>query len=279
MRVAIDHETVYRYRAPTNYSIQYLRLSPMSDATQQVISWKLSSDGNLKPWIDGFGNQAHVLVMEGPHHEVRIKAIGEVEINDMGKPLLAETEPHPPELFLRSTRLTEPDERVRRFAGGFKPAVMANRRKGLDSLIAGIRQTVTASDAEPAISAGRVLEDRAGGAEAQSHLFVACCRSLGVPARYISGYLCSDGDNGLASHAWSEAWIDGAGWLTYDVANRMSNAKAHVRVAVGFDSLDTAPVRAIRQGGGNEPIEIETVLSKAQKPKPSRDLHQQQQQQ
>ncbi len=275
MRVAIDHETIYRYRAPTNYTIQYLRLCPISGASQQVLSWKLSSPGNLRPWIDGFGNQAHVLVMEGAHQEIRIKAIGEVEINDVGKPLLGDAEPHPPELFLRTTRLTDQDDRVRRFAGGFKPAVASNRRKGLDSLIAGIRQTVEGvpDKSQAPVTAGQTLDLRAGGAEEQSHLFVACCRSLGVPARYVSGYLCSDGqdENGLAGHAWAEAWIEGAGWFTYDVANRMSNAKAHVRVAVGLDSLDTAPVRAMRQGGGNERIDLEVTLSKAGRPKPPRD--------
>ena len=64
MRVAINHETVYRYHSPANYSIQYLRLTPLSGPNQRVISWKLSTPGNLRTWTDGFGNQAHVLVDE-----------------------------------------------------------------------------------------------------------------------------------------------------------------------------------------------------------------------
>jgi transglutaminase-like putative cysteine protease len=269
MRVAINHETVYRYPTGTNYSIQYLRLSPSSAANQQVISWKLSSPGNLRPWVDGFGNAAHVLVMEGPHQEIRVRAVGEVEIADVGKSLLSEPEPLPPELFLRSTRLTEVDDRLRRFAGGFRPAVSSNPRKGLDTLLAGIRENIAPSaGASPAIAtASQALDRHSGGSRDQAHVFVSCCRSLGLPARYVSGYLCADthDEAGISSHSWAEAWVDGAGWLSYDVANRMSNTKAHVRVAIGLDFLDAAPVRGLRRGAGVEDIEIEDTVTDARK--------------
>lgn len=269
MRVAINHETIYRYRTETNYSVQYLRLYPISGAGQRVLSWKLSGPGNLRPWTDGFGNAAHTLVVEGTHQEIRIKAMGEVELADVGTPLLADAEPHPPELFLRPTRLTVPDERVIRFAGGFKPAVSGNPRKGLDTLVAGIRQSIEVKpDPDlPVPTAAQVLERKEGGARDQAHLFITCCRGLGVPARYVSGYLCADGQDEMAvsSHAWAEAWIDGAGWFSYDVANRMSNAKAHVRIAVGLDHLDAAPVRGHRRGAGSDEMEVEVTISDARK--------------
>ncbi|PKU26527.1 transglutaminase family protein [Telmatospirillum siberiense] len=275
MRVAINHETIYRYQAETNYSIQYLRMCPISGAGQRVLSWKLASPGNLRPWTDGFGNAAHVLVVEGPHREIRIKATGEVELSDVGTPLLADIEPHPPELFLRSTRLTTADERVTRFAGGFKPAVTGNPRKGLDNLVAGIRQNVETKPgpAKPAPTASQVLERKTGGSQEQAHLFISCCRSLGVPARYVSGYLCSDSrdETAVSGHAWAEAWIEGAGWFSYDVANRMSNAKAHVRMAVGLDHLDTSPVRGLRRGAGPDDMEVSVTISDARKLKPQRD--------
>jgi transglutaminase-like putative cysteine protease len=271
MRVAINHETIYRYRTETDYSVQYLRLSPISSTCQRVLSWKLASPGNLCAWTDGFGNAAHVLVVEGPHQEIRIKAVGEVEIADFGKPLLAESEPHVPELFLRQTRLTEADDRVIRFSGGFRPAIATNPRKGLDSLVAGIRHSIEAKPGQTQSppTASQVLERRAGGCQDQAHLFIACCRGLGVPARYVSGYLCSDtqDDPGMASHAWAEAWVDGAGWLSFDVTNRMSNAKAHVRVAVGLDYLDAAPVRGMRNGGGKEEMEVDVHVGDARKAK------------
>jgi transglutaminase-like putative cysteine protease len=246
-----------------------------------VLSWKVKAPGNLRPWIDGFGNAAHVLVVEGPHREVRVKAVGEVEIADVGKPLLADADPHLPELFLRWTRLTAPDDRIIRFAGGFRPALATNARKGLDSLLAGIRQSIDgegdSGPDQPVVTASQALDRHKGGSRDQSHLFVSCCRSLGVPARYVSGYLCQDSteDAGLSTHAWAEAWVEGAGWLRYDVANRMSNAKAHVRVAVGLDYLDTVPVRGLRRGAGNETLAVETTITDARPIK----VQQQQQQQ
>jgi transglutaminase-like putative cysteine protease len=267
VRVAINQQTICRYRDPASYSVQYLRLTPISGPTQRVLSWKLKGPGNLRAWSDGFGNASHVLVVDEPHQEIRISAIGEVEIADGGRPLLSDAEPHPPELFLRSTRLTEADSRVRRFADGFKPAMTSNLRRGLDGLVAGIRQAVECrpgTSPTPA-SAGQALDQRTGACHDQAHLFVSCCRTLGVPARTVSGYLCTDSanDGGIASHAWAEAWVDGAGWLSFDVANRMSNAKAHVRLAVGLDYMDAAPLRACRRGGGD--LEIDVTITDARK--------------
>jgi transglutaminase-like putative cysteine protease len=267
MRVAINHETVYRYHSPANYSIQYLRLTPLSGPNQRVISWKLSTPGNLRTWTDGFGNQAHVLVVDEPHDEIRITAMGEVELADSGSPLLSEHDPLPPEIFLRSTRLTEPDDRIRAFSNGFRPGIISNARKGLDGLMAGIRDTVEYRPGvtHSATSARQALDARAGVCQDHAHLFVTCCRSLGLPARYVSGYLCTDavGDERMASHAWAEAWVEGSGWLSYDVANRMSNAKAHVRVAIGLDYMDAAPVRGVRKGGGDEELDVEVTVGDA----------------
>ena len=164
MRVAINHETVYRYHSPANYSIQYLRLTPLSGPNQRVISWKLSTPGNLRTWTDGFGNQSHVLVVDEPHDEIRITAMGEVELADSGSPLLSEHDPLPPEIFLRSTRLTQPDERIRAFSNGFRPGIITNPRKGLDGLMAGIRDTVEYRPGvtHSATSARQALDARAG---------------------------------------------------------------------------------------------------------------------
>ena len=118
--------------------------------------------------------------------------------------------------------------------------------------------------AQTAASASQTLDKRSGVGQEHAHLFVSCCRSLGVPARFVSGYLCTEStaDTQMTSHAWAEAWVDGAGWLTYDVANRLSNAKAQIRVAVGLDYLDTAPVRGVRRGA-NDSMDVEITIADA----------------
>ena len=119
MRLSIIHETKYRYTSPANYTIQYLRLSPQSTTQQKVLSWKLDLPGPARPFLDGFGNAAHVLVIDKPHQEIRIRARGEVEVAD--EPLtLPDTGPHRPELYMRSTELTAQDEALVRFSQGFR---------------------------------------------------------------------------------------------------------------------------------------------------------------
>lgn len=270
MRVAINHETVYHYRGPAHYSVQYLRLTPQSGTTQRVLSWRLFAPGSLRPWTDAFGNAAHVLVVDDPHDEIRVTAVGEVEIADGGKPLLSEGEPHPPEVYLRSTRLTEADARIRSFAGRFRSTLERSPQTALDNLMGGIREKVAYRPGvtHVATSAAQVLEAGAGVCQDHAHLFVSCCRSLGVPSRYVSGYLCTDSagaPGSMASHAWAESWVDGAGWLSYDVANNLSNANAHVRVAVGLDYLDAAPVRGVRRGGGAEALDVTVSVNDARR--------------
>ena len=282
MRVAINHETVYRYRSPALYSIQYLRLTPRASQTQRVLSWKLQTPGKLTPWTDAHGNSAHILVLDTPHEEIRVTAVGEIEIADGGRPMMHEGENQPADVYLRTTRLTACEGAVQGFAMGFKPAFAGNARHGLERLMLGIRD---AMESKPGtltnvLSAREALEKRSGMCQDQAHLFLSCARSMGVPARYVSGYLCTgtNGSTKIASHAWAEAWVDDSGWMSYDVANRASNTTSHVRVAVGHDSMDAAPVRAVRSGGGNEDMDIEIQIDDARVAKDRRAQQQQQQQ-
>ncbi len=267
MRVAINHETIYRYHEPAKHSVQYLRLTPISGLSQRVLSWKVNAPGSLRPWTDGFGNAAHVLVMEEPHSEIRIQAVGEVEIADGGRPLLGDGELHSPELYLRPSRLTEPDERLRNFVQGFRPGFSGGPRKGLEHLVRGIQDAILYRPGmrQKPVTVRQTLDEGAGHSQDQAQLFISCCRSLGVPARYVSGYLCSDDvkAGGIASHAWAEAWLDGTGWHRYDIANPMTNAQAHVRIAIGLDALDATPVRAMRQGGNSDQLDIEVSIGDA----------------
>ncbi|MNH30151.1 Transglutaminase-like superfamily protein [compost metagenome] len=101
------------------------------------------------------------------------------------------------------------------------------------------------------------IESFAGGAgvcQDHTHAFLACARSLGIPARYVSGYLCTEDETHLASHAWAEAWIDEA-WYSFDVTNRLTRPERHLKLAVGLDYLDACPVRGVRRGGGVESMQ------------------------
>jgi transglutaminase-like putative cysteine protease len=81
---------------------------------------------------------------------------------------------------------------------------------------------------------------------------------MGVPARYVSGYLHLEGESGAttASHAWAEAWVPGKGWIGYDATRPIRVTEHHVRLAVGRDYSDAAPTRGIYVGSANSVMSV-----------------------
>ncbi len=110
------------------------------------------------------------------------------------------------------------------------------------------------------MSAAESFDLAAGVCQDHSHVFIACLRDMGIPARYVSGYLYDVSAQHMASHAWAEAWID-SNWYTFDVSNQHFTPNAHVYVAIGRDYLDAAPVRGIRLGGGYESMNSQVLVS------------------
>ena len=107
--------------------------------------------------------------------------------------------------------------------------------------------TTTETTAEEAFKAG------VGVCQDHAQIFISVLRHLSIPARYVSGYLLTeDSVSHEASHAWSEVFIKGLGWVGFDVSNGVSPDERYVRLAVGLDSFDAAPIRGIRVGGQNE---------------------------
>ena len=93
-------------------------------------------------------------------------------------------------------------------------------------------------------------------------MFIACCRQLGVPARFVSGYLCEPGSTDAqdATHAWAEAWIENV-WRSFDVAHDGPVDDYYVKVAMGADYLDACPVRGVRVGGEHEVLAATTSIA------------------
>ena len=269
MRLSIIHETKYLYATPADYSIQYLRLSPQSTIQQKILTWDLDLPRPATLFSDGFGNTSHVLVVDRPHHEICIRAHGEVEVED--SPLnLPDIGPLGPDVYMRFTALTAQDEALNRFSEAFRRQTMNNRAAGVEALMVAVREEM---DYRPGVtevgtSAAQAFSKRAGVCQDHAHVFVSCCRNLNIPARYVSGYLAPKNrpaslgrPTALASHAWAEAWIEGAGWQGFDVANHTRAHGRHVRVAVGLDYLDACPVRGFHRGGKVESLEVEVQVS------------------
>lgn len=265
MRLSIEHETHYRFGRPAHHSIQYLRLTPRGDPNQSVIAWQVSTPGKLKRWTDGFGNTVHVSVQNGMHDELPVVVRGEVETIDMFGVVPAE-DGLPPLMFLRATRYTEVEGGIAELAAPFAERMrdegtIAGLHAVMDCLHHTIAYKPGFTDVESA--AAQALEHGCGVCQDHAHLFIACCRVLGLPARYVSGYLLNrDGGGGrLASHAWAEAFVEDLGWVSFDPTNNKCATDAYVRLAIAFDYAGACPIRGIRKGGGTEEMSVRVTIT------------------
>ncbi len=253
MQLSINHRTHYLYTDVVNYTIQQLRLTPQDGFGQRVKRWEIRVNGHLQRHDDAHGNAAHILVLDTPHEEINIIATGEVETG-LDTPPLDDTLPRG--IYLRATDLTYVDAGLRQFAEQYRRETIDE--DSLEALMFGIVDRVPYLKGVTAVNTNAAEAFQAGKGVCQdhAHIFIACCRQLGVPARYVSGYLFTNDGSLLESHAWADAWLPEVGWASFDVSNRCRTNGVHVRLATGLDYRDACPVSGMRVGGGLETMSV-----------------------
>lgn len=267
MQLHIRHETFYRYGEPVKRSVQNLRLTPRRDPMQRALSWNITTPGRCRSQVDAYGNIVHLLTLDEPHREIRIAVNGIVETDDAKEVSLPDEGKISPLAFLAETPLTRPDEAIANFARSRLQSGGEMRAKLLtlaESVCEEVRYEKGATDVHE--SASRAFARGAGVCQDHSHIYIACCRSAGIPARYVSGYFYAGREGEVASHAWVDVWTGREqGWMSIDVTHRTPASGRHCRLAVGRDYLDACPVRGVRRGGGAEEMEVAvSVASSAQ---------------
>ena len=256
MRIKIDYTTAYEYSLPASNDVQLLRVQPHAHEDLHVLSWRVDvdADGSLRLATDVFGNLTHTFYAEHPITKLTLRVAGEVETVDTGGIIVGANEPLPPVMYLRSTPLSASDDGIRDFA---RQLSEGDHLATLHALLLGVHggmsfevaATGTGTDAATAFT------QRRGVCQDYTHIFIAAARSIGIPARYVSGHFVHH-ETQPASHAWAEAYVEDFGWVGFDPTHGISTTSAHVRVAVGLDYLDAAPVRGARRGGGNETMRV-----------------------
>jgi transglutaminase-like putative cysteine protease len=271
MRLRIAHTTTYRYEPQASGVIQILRMTPTSHDGQYVAEWQIdvSTDSRLAMHQDAFGNVTHVLT-PGPVADLTIHCEGLIETQDTGGVLRGTDERFPPSLFLRPTQLTDVNAAMASFVRELRAESGGDVLGFLHALMVQIYEHMT-FDADPTTSGTSSAEAFAlkrGVCQDYAHIFIACARAGGVPARFVSGhFLRSDGTvNQDAGHAWAEAHVPDLGWVGFDAANGICTTDAHARVAVGLDYLGAAPVRGTRYGGGTETLTVTVKVEQAGRP-------------
>ncbi len=209
MRIRISHEIAHRYAPPARMLIQNLRLTPSGFDSQYVIGWRinLDIDSALRQTEDAHGNILSSFSHHGPPVErVTVSASGEVETGDTAGVVRGTVERLPPDMYLRDSALAHANGALRDFAVE-ATAGASDPLDALHRLMAELNRVMTfdpfsPDDPETAVEAFAL---RRGRARDFAHLFIACARSLNLPARFITGYRAAEEAGGEpGAHAWAE---------------------------------------------------------------------------
>lgn len=263
MQMHIRHETRYRYERPVKYSVQSLHLTPRRDLSQRALAWSIAAPGRRLEQVDAYGNISHLLTIEEPHREIHIVVHGVVETADTEA--RQDDGPLSPLAYLAPTKLTAPNDELRAFAQRALTKVTDPRdraQKLAEAVFDAVRYKSGTSDVQD--SAAVALKSGEGVCQDHAHVYIASARSMGIPARYVSGYLYTGDSSDAASHAWVDVWLGSEiGWQSIDVTHKCPAVRTYCRLAVGRDYLDAAPVRGVRQGGGGEKMEANVLVAES----------------
>jgi transglutaminase-like putative cysteine protease len=272
MKLSVFHSTRYQYSAPLRHTVQMLHLWPTSGPWQTVVSWAIKAPATVHGRRDGFGNQVHQFSLAVPVGAVPVLS-AEVEargtVHTHGVSLVTDLPhmPHPA-MYLRSTPVSEAHPRLAAWARQVLGAQAAERPASAATALAlavavgeQVRYRKGSTDVET--TALEAFDWGLGVCQDQAHVLVAVCRSLGWPARYVSGYFYAPDQPDLASHAWADVCVDVAArqWLSLDVTHACPTDERHVRLACGTDYSTCPPTKGLRQGGGDERLEVSVGLA------------------
>lgn len=268
MRIRISHVTDYTYDRPTRSILQVLRLTPRSHEGQHVVNWTVEADSDIRLRLgeDAHGNLTHTLSTDKPLLGLRICVTGEVRTVDTAGVVQGAADRLPPPIYLRGTPLTTADAALR--ALGDRVAQEAGddplARLHVLNTILNEEMAFETGTTEVTGTAAEAFAQKRGVCQDLTHVFLATARRLAIPARYVSGHLVrEDTVDQDAGHAWAEGLIPGLGWVGFDPTNGICASPGHVRVAIGLDYLDAAPIRGARSGGGEETMAVKLKVGEA----------------
>lgn len=261
MKLEIMHSTRYRYTGPIAETVMEVRLRPMDGNGQRCLDFSLELSHGVKArsYVDGFGNHVQYFNLVRPHSALGIVSRSTVETGlgsdaDAGEDLVQD--------FLRFRSPVREVDGVRKLAERHAIAAGSSPERveqALEALTVTISRELTYDRTVTNVysSVDEVLALKAGVCQDFAHLLIAVAREMGVPARYVSGYIHTPGERAAAaSHAWAEAWIAGKGWIGFDATHPVRTTPHHVRLAVGRDYTDAAPTRGVYVGSATGTMSI-----------------------
>ena len=286
MYYTVRHTTTFRYSAPITESIMEARLQPRSEGTQHCLDFRLSTSpaAQIYSYRGENGNWVHHFDVPNRHTHLTITAEATVEV----RPPPALPESLTPAAWDELDALTAEDE----YWDTLHPSRYAQPGPLLADLIAELQierrddpltvikdmTTAVYTTFEYAKQNTHVhspiddtLRLRRGVCQDFAHIMIALARSLGIPARYVSGYLFhqrehTDRSTAGATHAWVETLLPGLGWVGFDPTNNTPAGERHIRVALGRDYADVPPTHGVFRGKAESALSVKVLVYPTESP-------------
>ncbi len=284
MKLRVVHRTRYQYGDAVTTSHHEARLTPRESEFQRTLSHELAvspAPEARRRRFDYFGNRVVHFSLSEPHRALEVRASSVIEVTPRRRPLLSTTPAW--ESVRERLRADLRRDALDAYEMCFdSPHVQATREvsayahtsflrgrpvlEAVNDLMGRIHREFTydprATDVSTPLET--LLRERRGVCQDFAHLAIGCLRAVGLPARYVSGYLLTRPPPGKpkligadASHAWFATFIPEYGWVDFDPTNDLIPSDEHVTVAHGRDFADVTPIRGVILGGGQHELSVE----------------------
>ena len=292
-RYTVEHETRYAFAAPVSQSWQLARLTPRQLPWQRLLAHSLQIEpapDERRDELDSFGNMVTHFGLHGAHRMLRVRMECVVEVGARPVPALPTAPDAPAALDWEAVResirrdprqddlvpasMSEPTPLVPLSEGARQYAIRSFERgrpwlAAVGDLMRRIHEDFEFEPGATTVSTSvdEVLYQRRGVCQDFAHLMLACLRGLGLPARYVSGYLLTDPPPGMprlmgvdASHAWVAAYSPVHGWVEFDPTNNQLADRRYITLTWGADFADVVPLRGVIFGGGDQRLDVEVSV-------------------
>ncbi len=283
MRYAITHKTTYSYSSPVHQSYHLLHMTPAEVTSQRILDHRLiiaPEPGMREDRLDYFGNPVTLLAIEELHDALVVDSESEIVIERVFSDDVAATSAWERvasgvgigvddrarfvQEFVAASRHGRHIGMLRAYAAqAFGPGcpILLGAQTLMQRIFEDFTFDPTATDVSTPVE--RVFAERRGVCQDFAHLMISAVRSLGLPARYVSGYILTHPPEGMvklqgadASHAWVSVWSPEHGWVDFDPTNNVIPSGEHITIAYGRDYDDISPISGVLLGGGKHEVEV-----------------------
>jgi len=292
MQYRIRHLTRFAYTTAVRESVMELRMQPLENARQRSLSFQVSTTHRARVFAyrDHYGNAVHYFDIPARHAKLEISVESAVDVQplpELPKRLPADSWDAVDTLhrsgehldWLLPSQFATPTAALQQFSLAIGFGRTADPLTVVRTLASTLFSQLSYEPSRTRVDSpiDEALRGRAGVCQDFAHIMIALVRGVGVPCRYVSGYIApreseQDRAGDSMTHAWVEAFFPDLGWVGFDPTNNAVASHRHIAVAVGRDYADVPPTRGVFKGGAGSELSVAVKVTPATEPILTGDL-------